>query len=208
MTNWETFIVVMVTLLPFLLMIGAVVWGGINSSKETYQVLYKPATFTNSPWRHFVSIDMVISLTFLVTGYTMSKLLLINGVTSSALPMWLTYLFLSGIIILFLFLGVHVFILTINYWTYTQDISIQFEPNSKTIYVGSGTHEYVLKEDSIESIDLFSNEAKMSFGYWQFKLKNGEQFVLTDRTRGVYGIFEYFKKVPITTHKTFFPFIH
>ncbi len=207
MTNGETFIVVLVTLLPFLLMIGAAVWGGINSSKEIYQVVYKPATFTNSPWHYFFSLDLLLSVMLLYGGSLGIRLLLLDGITSSDIPMWLTYLLFSAFSLFLLFLGGHSLTLIIHYWRHTKDITIRFEPDTKTIYVESGTQEYILKEDTIESINLFTNEARMRFEYWQFKLKNGEEFALTSRARGAYGIFEYFKTLPISTHKTFFPFI-
>jgi hypothetical protein len=202
MTNGETFIVVVITLLPFLIMISAAVWGGIKTSKETYEVLYKPDTFDNPAYQYFISIDFIAASAYVFISLHFAYLPI-----KLSSPSWEVYLISIVTTILFGLMSGYLFSLIFNYWKYTRDVVIQFEPDTKTIYVRSSIAEYILKEDTIESIDHFTNDVKMRFGYWQFKLKNGEEFALTDRTRGVYGIFEYFKTAPIATHKTFVPFI-
>jgi hypothetical protein len=203
MTNFETFIVVMATLLPILFICGIMVFAGLKQSKEAYEVFYKPGTFDNPALQYFLSVDCLAAGGYLfISIFAMLSPLKIN------IAGWDTYLVLFLIMIVFGSLSAYLFFLLFNYWKYTKDVIIRFEPSTKTIYVSTTHQEYILRGGDIVKVDFFTNDRpKIQFSYYQFTLQNGEKFILTERTRGVYGILEYFKKIPTQTQKQLFPLI-
>lgn len=208
MTNGETFFLVAITLILILAPFAAMVVAGLRQSKETYQVLYKAESF-NNPWpQYFISLDIFFASCFTIIGGSIFSLTFNLKIGPSSIPDWCVYALLYGIILMMLSLSGYIFFLTINYWKYTRDVIITFDPKTKTIFVGTASHEYVLHKDDIKQVEIFTNgNYKLLFLYYRFRLQNGEEFLLTGHTKGVFGIFEYFKKIPSKYHKQAFPVI-
>lgn len=203
MTNFETFIVVMATLLPILFICGTLVFAGLKHSKEAYEVLYKPDTFDNSAIQYFLSADCVGALAYLFISLFAMMTPLKIGIAG-----WDIYSVLFLIMIIFGSISAYLIFLLLNYWKYTKDVIIRFEPSTKTIYISTTNQEYILRDHDIVQIDYFTNNRpKIQFSYYQFTLRNGEKLILTDRTRGIYGILEYFKNIPSQDHTQLFPII-
>ena len=208
MTNWETFIVVAITLVLILGPFAAMIIAGLRHSKETYQVLYKAESF-NNPWpQYFISLDIFFASFFTILSGLIFSLTFDLKIGPSSIPDWCVYALLYTIVLMILSLSGYIFSLTINYWEYTKDVILTFDPKTKTIFVRTASCEYVLHEDDMKEAEIFTNDNyKLPFLYYRFRLQNGEELLLTGHTKGVLGIFEYFKKIPQNYHKQFFPII-
>lgn len=107
-----------------------------------------------------------------------------------------------------LVLGMYMLSLTLNYWKYTKNVSITFHPELKCITINTDADEYNLHEGDIGNVEIFTNgNHKMFFAYYRLELKNGEELILTSRSKGVFGIFEFFKNIPSTRYVRWFPII-
>jgi hypothetical protein len=98
-------------------------------------------------------------------------------------------------------------ILNINHWKYVRNITLETDPTAHELYLHFPDHTLTLREGDIEMVVITSNEAKMRFSYLTYFLKNGEQFILSDKMPGVEVIHEYFKKIPIEYRHERFPYI-
>jgi|GEM_PF-5424791 len=127
---------------------------------------------------------------------------------SLSVPDWASYLLLFSLALMMLALAVYIFALVINHWKYTRNVIITFDPQNKTIFINTTCDKYELHEDDIEHVDAFSNQnPKMPYLFYLLRIRDRPELILTGNTRGVLGVFEFFKKIPIQYHIQHFPII-
>ncbi|WP_215236274.1 hypothetical protein [Dyadobacter linearis] len=119
---------------------------------------------------------------------------------------WRSYLMFAIIVVMLLFLAGWIHILHINHWKHSKNLVLTFDPESKTVWVEKDGNEFVLREDTIASVDVYSNHtSRYIVQYFKFILTSGEVFYLSGQAKGVAAIFEYFKKITPIHHKRRFP---
>lgn len=95
-----------------------------------------------------------------------------------------------------------------NYWKYTKDRILTFDPEAHVLTVQTDENEYLLSEKDTERVDIFSNEGyRFIYSYFRFTLRDGRTLIITDKTKGAYAIFEFFKNLPAHNHKRRIPTI-
>jgi len=208
MTNGETlfFVVFIMVLLlgPFAHMIFSL----LKHSKETYSVLYTPRTFSTSAFEYFFCFEIFLgSFLLIMSGFIFSASIGMK-VSPSSMPDWYAYATIYFLILMMLILGMYIFYIVLNYWRYTKNVIIAFDPETKSITINTDCQEYILHEGDIQNAEVFTNDNyKLFFAYYRLKLKNGEELILTSRTKGVFGIFEFFRKIPSVSYVKRFPII-
>ena len=208
MTNGETFFLVALILVLILAPFIAVVVAGLRHSKETYEVAYKAKSFNNTWQQYFISLDIFFACFLTIMGCFFVKATFAIRSNSSSVPDWVSYFLLFSFALMLLSLAMYILALVINHWKYTRDVIITFDPQNKTIFITTSCDRYELHEDNIELVDHFSNQSlKMPFLFYRLKIGDIPVLILTGGTRGVFGIFEFFKKITIQYHRQLFPVI-
>lgn len=208
MTNGETLFLVAFTMVlllgPFALMIFSL----LKHSKETYSVLYTARTFSTSAFEYFFCFEIFFgSFLVIMSGFIFSASIGMK-VSTSSVPDWCAYVTIYFLILMTLILGMYIFYIVLNYWKYTKNIIIAFDPEKKSIIINTDYQEYILHEGDIENVEIFTNNNyKLFFAYYRLKLKNSEELILTSRTKGVFGIFEFFRNIPSVSNVKRFPII-
>jgi hypothetical protein len=120
----------------------------------------------------------------------------------------MVYFLLYGMILMIISFSLYIFSLEINYWHFTRNVILTFDPKSKTIRINTFSREYLIGEGDIQQVDIFTNDNyKLPYVYYRFKLQDGHEFLLTNKTKGILGIFEYFREIPTTYHIRRFPIV-
>jgi hypothetical protein len=208
LSNWETFILVAValggTVAPFVVIVVA----GLADSKETYSVLYKAREFRNSFSRYFLSMDAFLAYIFIFIGGMVGSIVFNQKITSTGMPGWCGYALLGVIALICLSGAAYILYLSVNYWEHDKNIVLAFEPETRTIFVSTDSQEYVLKQgDILKVVAVENGHTKIQFRHYRFFLNDGEEFVLTGKTKGVLAIFEYFKKIPVQYQNHWLPIV-
>lgn len=187
---------------------AVIVFSLLALSKETYSVLYEPREFRNSVYRYLLSIDAVLAYMFIFAGGVLSSVIFNVKIKSSGLPDWFGHVLLSMLALICLLAGVYILYLSVNYWKHDRHIVLRFEPQTRTIIVSTDSQEYVLNEGAISKVRAVTRgEGKIQFAHYRFVLDSGAEFVLTNKTKGVLGIFEYFKGIQVQYQKHWLPII-
>jgi hypothetical protein len=205
LTNWETFIVVVIALGGTTAPLFIIVFRLTKHSNEINTVLKEPRIYKTTVSYFFVTFDSLLAyfLTFLAGLFTT---VLFNLDLYPSDGDWRSYLMISAIILMLLFLAGWIHILYISHWKHSKNLVLTFDPETKTVWVEKNGEEFVLQEDTIDEVEVYSNQnSKVVFQYFKFKLTNGESFYLSAQGKGVPAIFEYFKKIRTVYYNRRFP---
>ncbi|WP_031528415.1 hypothetical protein [Dyadobacter crusticola] len=205
MTNWETFILVVIALGGSAGPLLAVVIIGARQSNEIYKVLKEPRAYKTTISYFFLTTDIFFAYLFtLMAGFTTKTLFNLDVYPSNG--DWRAYLMLSLLVLTMLFFAAWIQILYINHWKHSKKLIITFEPATKTVWVEKDEQEYVLREDTIESVECYSNQgSKFLFQYYKFNLTGNASFYISGQAKGVPAIMEYFKKIPVKLYRRRYP---
>jgi hypothetical protein len=205
MTNGETLFVVAFTMVLLLGPFALMIYSLLKHSKETYSVLYTPQIFKTSAFEYFFSFDIFFGSFWAIMGMlTLSSMIGIK-ISVTEVPHWCVYVTIYCTILM-MFVGSAY--ISINYWKYSKNLIIAFYPETKRITINTNSQEYSIHEGDIENVKIYTNDNnKLFFAYYRLKLKNGEEFILTCKTKGVFGIFEFFKKISSVKYIKRFPII-
>lgn len=208
MTTGESILVILFVLAGT---IGPWVWivyGLVQASNETFEPGYQPRTYRTSAWYFFFSVDFLMAFFLIAFGSFLTHFLSKPISNKSDYPDW-TVFTLIGLLIVMSF-GIAFFILKLylNYWKYTKDRILAFDPTTRILTVHADSTEYEISEENIRRVDVFSNENhKFLYSYFHFTFGDGRELVITDKTKGAYAIFEFFKNLPTHRHKRWLPII-
>jgi len=185
-----------------------IIYSLLKHSKEANSVLYTPRTFHTSVFEYFFSLDIIFGAYLAVIGSLVFSSSIDIKISVTTVPHWCVYATLCIVIMMMIGGSIYILYLSYNYWEYTKNVILSFEPETKSIFIQTSSKEFVIREGDIEKVEVFTNDNyKLPFSYYRFKLKNDEELLLTCKTKGVLGIFEYFKKIPIVENIKRFPII-
>ena len=164
-------------------------------------------TYQTDILSYFTRLDHLVSYPFGVLVIMLIFLFIKPTITQSDHYTWAVYLliFFGGLFCLYLFTYHMVF--HFHYWDFTKNITLTTSPSDHKIHLNIQGKIFVLKEEDIQKVVYTSNNTKMQFAHYRYYLKNGENFVLTDRIAGLWVMQEYFRKIPIEYSYKLFPFI-
>lgn len=207
MTNGETLFVVTFLMVLLLGPFAFIIYSLLKHSKETNTVLHTPCTFQTSAFEYFFSLDIIFGAYLALGSLVFSSSIGIK-ISVTTFPHWYVYATLCIVIMMMIGGSIYILYLSFNYWEYTKNVILSFEPETKSIFIQTSSKELVIREGDIEKVEVFTNDNyKLPFSYYRFKLKNDEELLLTCKTKGVLGIFEYFKKIPTLENIKRFPII-
>ncbi len=189
---------------------GFCIWRLLLFSKDRYgenSPLKISRTYETDALEYFTGFDHLIAYPFGILVIVFMFLFIKPTITQSTHYTWYVYLiiFLTGAICLYAF--TYLMIFHFHYWDFTKNITFTTNPSDHAIHLNVQGKEIVLKNGDIEKIVYTSNNTKMHFAYSRYYLINGETFVLTDQTPGLWVIQEYFKRIPVEFCYELFPFI-
>ena len=208
MTTVETAFFVALVLV---LVVGPFAWmvvSGLRHSDETYEPRFQPRTYQTSARDFFLTMDSGLVVFLTAMGLFFVHFLLKSIDNQSECPDWTVYAFFGLLILVFFGVSVYFLILDLNYWKYTKDRILAFDPESRTLTVQTDEDEYMIGESDVEQVDVFSNENYRNLReYYVFKLRDGRELIITDKTKGAYAIFDFFQNLPTHRHKRSIPTI-
>lgn len=208
MTNGETLFVVAFTMVLLLGPFALMIYSLLKHSKETYSVLYIPQIFRTSAFEYFFSFEIFFGIFLAIMGMLIISSMIGVKISVTEVPHWFVYVTIYSTILMMFVGSAYILSLSINYWKYSKNVTIGFYPETKSITINTDFQEYIIHEGDIENVEVFTNDNyKLFFAYYRLKLKNGEELILTCKTKGVFGIFEFFKKIPSVSIIKRFPII-
>lgn len=208
MTNGETLFVVAFIMVLLLGPFAFIIYSLLKHSKETNSVLYTPRTFQTSVFEYFFSLDIFFGGYLAIMGGFIFSASIDMKVSPSAVPDWCAYAALYCVVLMMIGGSIYILYLPVNYWKYTKNVTITFDPETKSITINTDSDEYIIHEEDIENVEIFTNNNyKFFFAYYRLKLKNSKELLLTSKSKGVLGIFEFFKKIPTAQNIKQFPII-
>lgn len=187
---------------------GWCIWKLLNFTKNTIgdnSPLKVVRVYQIPEWRYFLKFENLFIYYILVFGLFMMKASF--SIHTSELNLTLTRLLVFCFGLFFLSVCTVHLSLDINHWKYVRNIIIETNPVDHELNLHFPDHTLILRDGDIEKVLITANEAKMRFGYMTYFLKNGGQFILSDKMPGIEVIHEYFKKIPIEYRKERFPYI-
>ncbi|MPR33830.1 hypothetical protein [Salmonirosea aquatica] len=208
MTTGETILIVLITLGGTVGPWALIIYQLVRASDETFEPVYQSRTYRTSAWFYLFSMDFLLVILLLVFGTFFTTLLSQPLRINDSTPYWVVYSIY--LLLTFLCTGVasYILLLNVNYWKYTKDRILTFDPEARVLTVQTDEDEYVLSENDIEMVDVFSNEGyRFIYSYFRFTLRDGRALIITDKTKGAYAIFEFFKNLPLHRHKRRVPTI-
>ncbi len=208
MTTGETIISVILILLSVIGPFTVFIWYALKYSKETFDPLLHPRTYYTSAKYFFWSIDFVKSIYLIAFGVVMLTLLLTKENLKSVYPIWTVYALYGSLVVLSFGAAALWLTLQLNYWKFSKGRVLSFDPEARTLTVQVEGSEYIIREDNVERVDIFSNEGYRNlYEYYQFTLRGGRCLIITDRTKGAAAIFDFFRELPLYRHKRRVPLI-
>lgn len=208
MTTGETLVIVLVALAGTVGPWAWIIYMLIRASDETFEPVYQSRTYRTSAWYYFFSVDFVLAIFLLAFGTFLTAVLSQPPRIDDSTPAWVFYSLFLLLTVLCSGTASYTFYLYVNYWKYTQDRILAFDPTARTLTVHTEEAEYVISQEDIERVDMFSNEAyRYPHSYYLFKLRDGRELIITDKTKGADAIFEFFKNLPLHRHKRRVPTI-
>ncbi|MEO6281790.1 MAG: hypothetical protein ABIN80_19370 [Dyadobacter sp.] len=187
---------------------GWCIWKLLNYTKNTIgdnSPLKVVRVYQISELGYFLKLENLIIYYILPLGFMFIKAAF--TVVSSDISLPLTRLLLFGLSSMVFSACALYLILDINHWKYVRNVTLETNPTAHELYLHFPDYTLTLRDGDIERVIITSNEAKMRISYLTYFLKNGEQFILSDRTPGIEVIHEYFKKILIEYRKERFPYI-
>lgn len=207
----------METVLIFVLIFGLFAWGMFKLLRFTRNTVGENSplkvrrVYRISESKYFLSFDSLF--VYFLAYFTLHWIYIVafvlpTSTIADGVSLWPIY-GISGLLLLLLSsLAWYGLSLTFNYWKYTKNVSLCFDPETKTLRVTSDNGEQLIRDGDIESVEIVSNQNhKFYYGYYKFRLADGNELILTEKTPGVWAIFEYFKELPRVYHKRRFPII-
>jgi hypothetical protein len=189
---------------------GFIVWRLLLVSKDRYgenAPLKVSRTYQITGREYFASYEQLISIApFLLVVFSLG-LPFTDSFSAWEEAAWLKYLLAISMLLISLFVFTYNIFLQLNYWKFTKDVVIKSVPSDHTVQLYMNDKEILLKNDTIEKILMVSNRGRRSFSYFIYYLKNGQSFILTDRTPGRWIIKEYFRNIPVEHTYKYFPLI-
>jgi len=208
MTTGETAILVLIILAGTIGPWAWIIYGLIRASDETFEPVYQPRTYRTSAWYFFLSIDFLVVILLVALGTFLTLLLSRPLKISDTTPPGVVYSIYLLLIFLCTGLACYIVLLCVNYWKHTKDRILVFDPQARTLTVHTDEDEYVISEEDIERVEIFSNENwRFLYQYYHFKFRDGREMIITNKTKGAYAIFEFFKNLPLHSHKRWIPTI-
>lgn len=208
MTTGETALLVSFYLLFFVGGLVLFVWYGLKFSDETYEPRYQPRTYRTSATYFFLSTDLVMAIFLSALGLYLTYFFSTPFSNKSGSPDWTIYALVGLLIVLSFATAAYIFILYANYWNYTKDCVLDFDPEARTLTVQTDADDYVIGEGTIKKVDVFSNENyRLMYSYYLFKFQDGRELIVPDKTKGIHAIFDFFKDLPMHRHKRWMPTI-
>jgi hypothetical protein len=189
---------------------GFCIWRLLLFSKDRYgenSPLKVARTYNSDFLDYFTSIDHLLSYPFGVLVILFMFLLVKPTITQTTGYNLAVYLMIILGALICMYIFTYHMIFHFHYWDFTKDITLTTSPTDHSIRLNIQGKDYVLAGSNIERVVYTSNNTKMHFAYYKYYLKNGESFVLTDRTPGLWVMKEYFRKIPIELSYQYFPFI-
>lgn len=199
------------TFLIFLFVFGLFgwcIWKLLNFTKNTIgdnSPLKVVRVYQIAEWQYFMKFESLFIYYMLVFGLLMMKASFF--IHTSVLNLFLSRLLIFGFGLAMLAVCFLYLTLDINYWKYTRDIILETNPVDHELNLHFPDRTVILRDGDIEKVLITSNEVKMRFSYMTYFLKNGDQFILSDKMPGIEVIQEYFKKIPVEYRKERFPYI-
>lgn len=209
MTTEETAILVAIPLLGIFVPLILFVRYALKYSDETFEPRYQPRTYRTSASEFFLSTDFVLVVLLVVLSIYLSALLFGPPIAGNPSNVWLVYALLTFLLLLSLVTAGLISHINLNYWKYTKDRVLKFEPETRTLTVQTSEEKFVIGEGDIKRIDVFSNESVEGYyGYYVLILRDGRELIITDKTKGSHAILDFFGDLPIHQHKRWLPVIH
>lgn len=187
---------------------GWCIWKLLNYTRNTIgenSPLKVVRVYQIQDWQYFLKLENLVIYYILPLGFLFTNAAF--TVVSSDISLPLTRLLLFSLSLMVFSACALYLILDINHWKCVRNVTLETNPTAHELYLHFPDHMLTLREGEIERIIVTSNEAKMRFSYQTYFLKNGEQFILSDKMPGVEVIHEYFKKIPTEYRHERFPYI-
>ncbi|WAC10729.1 hypothetical protein [Dyadobacter pollutisoli] len=184
------------------------IWKLLNYTKNTIgknSPLKVVRVYQIQEWQYFLKFENLFIYYLLGAGLLITKASF--SIYTSEFNLFLTRLLIFSLGSVMLFACAFYLILDTNHWKYVRNIRLETDPVTHELDLHFPDHTLTIRDGDIEKVVVASNEAKLRFSYMTYFLKNGEQFILSDRMPGIEVIHEYFKKIPIEYHKERFPYI-
>lgn len=208
MTTGETAILVAIPLLGIFVPLILFVRYALKYSDETFEPRYQPRTYRISATGFFLSTDFVLAIFLVVFSIYLSTLLITPPSKGTSSNGWMMYAVFVLLALMSLGTAVVIFHMNFNYWKYTKDRVLNFEPETCTLTVHTSEDEFVIGEGDIERIDVFSNESVEGYyGYYVLILRDGRKLIITEKTKGAHAILDFFNDPPMQRHKRWLPTI-
>jgi hypothetical protein len=199
-----TLLVFLVVFLPM----GWLLWRMLRFTRDTIG--------TNSPLKvqriyqttfrsFFVKIDYLFVGMLLVMTAVMVNAALFATFSGPDPVIGRTIFFVISFV--FLCLAAVILIVDLNHWPYARGVVITTFPEEHELDIQLPDTTLRIKEGDIIRITLYHNNARLQLGFTQFHLNNGNSFLLSFKTEGLWVIQEYFKGIPVEEHVQHVPLI-
>ncbi|WP_247235801.1 hypothetical protein [Telluribacter sp. SYSU D00476] len=201
----------------FLLVFGAFGWYLYKALRLTRNTvgenspLYVQRTYHVSAWGYFTSLNRVVSYMFYPVGPILLILLLRanwSGLTGSPLYLVGLVVIIAGLVWMSL-MSYRLLLLDLNHWKYTRDKTLLFDPADYSLTVQTPDRTISIRQEDIAAIEYYYSDIRFfgSHFYYRLKLMNDDEVVLTSSSKGLWALSEYFKNVPLHSHRQNYPII-
>ncbi len=208
MTTGETAFLIILILLFFVGPLILFVRFGLKFSDETYEPSYQPRTYRTSARDFFLTMESGLAVFLVVMGLFFLQFLSKPISNQSGYPDWAVYALLGLITLMCFGASIYILIFDFNYWKYTKDRVMAFDPETRTLTVQTDEDEYIIGDGDVKKVDIFSNQNYRNLReYYRFKLRDGRELIITDKTKGAYAIFDFFTNIPEYRYKRWIPTI-
>lgn len=204
------------TVLLFLFIFGLFGWGiwrllrltrdtvGENSPLKVQRTYYVSAR------EYFTRLDMVLNYCFYL-GFPLILYLLVRTALLNLIgePLYIVLFVFSILVFLYLHGAYRLLCLDMNYWEHTREKTLFFDPVDYSITVVAPNRTLHIKQGDVLLIESYYSDIRpyTTYNYYRLKLNNDDEIILTNRSKGLWALFEYCRAVPHKHFKQRFPLI-
>lgn len=187
---------------------GWLMWRMLRFTRDTigtHSPLKVQRIYYTSLRSFFPFLDYVFVVTMLIFGAVILYAVIFARFSMS--DPWLARISMLLVTPLPLGIASLVTIVDINHYTYVGHVTITTFPDWHEMEITVNGQVRRLKDGDIERIEIIHNNSKLQLGFAQYHLRDGDWFVLSLRTKGIWVIQEYFKNVPVEYTISAYPLI-
>lgn len=188
--------------------VGWLMWRMLRFTRDTigtHSPLKVQRIYHTSLRSFFPILDYLFVVTMLIFGAAVLYAVIFARFSMS--NPWLARISMLLVIPLPFGLAILVTIVDISHFIYVGRVTISTFPDWHELEITFNGQIRRLRDGDLERIEIIHNNAKLQLGFARYYLRDGDWFILSLRTKGIWVIQEYFKTVPVEYSISTYPLI-